>query len=71
MGCLQLVFALPSSFFFGVVAPLDLAKTDYPVPGPALHNIQDFHWLLGRESGLRELQFALSRPARMALEDIS
>jgi hypothetical protein len=46
MGCFQLVFTLPSSFFFGVVAPLDLAKTDYPVPGHALHGVQNFHWLL-------------------------
>nr|AAQ56516.1 hypothetical protein OSJNBa0079E14.18 [Oryza sativa Japonica Group] len=46
MTMTKLVFTLPSSFFFGVVAPLDLAKTDYSVPGPALHGVQDFHWLL-------------------------
>jgi hypothetical protein len=48
MGCLQLIFTLRSSFLLGMVAPLDLAKTDYSVSGPALHGVQNLHRLLHR-----------------------
>ena len=37
----NVIFSLPSGFFFGVVAPLDLEKFDSPGPGGSESFFQD------------------------------
>jgi hypothetical protein len=41
------VFAFPSCFFFGVVAPLYLEELDYFTPRDTILLIQDLDWVLG------------------------
>jgi hypothetical protein len=40
------IFTLPSCFFFGMVAALNLEELDSIVPRDTIFLIQDFDWML-------------------------